>query len=327
MRNYSAVDRRRWVRPEKNAMREEVLGGLQRYPKVLSPKYFYDERGSQLFEEICKLEEYYLTRTETGILKEAIPDMLSQLPSREIDLIEPGSGSSEKTRILLEQLGWGSTYFPIDISAHFLLKSAQSLQVDFPCIKIRPVIADFSSFEPLPQIASLTSTDRPRLLFFPGSTIGNFTPVEAASLLTRFRQIVGQHGWVLVGVDLYKDVNVIERAYNDSLGVTAQFNLNILRRLNAELEANFNLNLFEHSAFFNKTQSRIEMHLRCRESCAVKISGVPVFFECGESIHTENSYKYRTHTFSDLALTSGFNVRKIYSDAQNYFGVFLMQAL
>ncbi|MBI3544965.1 MAG: L-histidine N(alpha)-methyltransferase, partial [Deltaproteobacteria bacterium] len=236
------------------SFKDDVLEGLSLGQKAIPPKYFYDERGSALFERICELPEYYLTRTERGILETHIRSIVGGFGPRKT-LLELGSGASLKTRLVLNEFKSCETYVPIDISEEFLFKTARALAREYPRIKINPVCADF--LKPL----RLPLDDGGRVLFFPGSTIGNFEPLDALKLLQNVARLLGRGGRMLLGVDLFKDVKVLEAAYNDSQGVTAAFNLNVLARMKNELGADFNLNAFNHRAFFNPEESRIEMHL------------------------------------------------------------------
>ncbi len=282
-------------RSEARSMLGEVLEGLQMPQKTLPSKYFYDKKGSEIFEEICDLEEYYLTRTELQIMKQQMNEITSAL-GKGVQLIELGSGSSRKTRMLLKELNDLHSYVPVDISGEFLDEIADDLDLDFPNLTITPVIADYTRPFQLP-----VSSDEVRTIaYFPGSTIGNFTRGKAEDFIGRIADLVGKDGGFLIGFDLLKDKEVLEAAYNDSKGVTAAFNKNILTRLNRELNADFKLNQFAHNAFFNKQKSRMEMHLLSLQKQWVNIDGIPVYFEKGESIHTENSHKYSLDTFRKM---------------------------
>ena len=276
---------------------QEVLRGLSGSQKTIPSKYFYDEEGSQLFDRICDLEEYYPTRTEMEIMRRHIDEMVDVI-GEEVLLIEYGSGSSLKTRILLEHLNELAGYVPIDISKEHLHASAKQLQHDFPDIDIYPVHADYSSSIQLPELRKVS---RKKVVYFPGSTIGNFDLVEAEHFLKRIARICGAGGGLLIGADLRKDIDVLEAAYDDKEGVTAAFNLNVLRRINRELNADFDIDGFRHEARYNEKEGRIEMHLVSLSQQTVHIGGSVFQFQAGESIHTENSYKYSLSQFAALA--------------------------
>ena len=290
----------------KSGFLKDVLEGLSQQQKSIPAKYFYDERGSQLFDEICELSAYYPTRTEMGILQDNLTEIV-QVIGEEVMLVEYGSGSSLKTRILLEHLEQLAGYVPIDISEEHLYQSARGLRKDFPSIEIKPVHADYSSCIVLPE---LSTPPQKRVVFFPGSTIGNFTPSEAMGFLNRIAGICGDGGGLLIGVDLQKRVEVLEAAYNDEQGVTAAFNLNLLTRINRELAGDFDSTQFEHKAVYNQHDGRIEMHLISKIDQRVVIKGQAFGFVAGESIHTENSYKYTVPGFAALAAHAGFRVQK-----------------
>ncbi len=265
----------------------DVIAGLSAKPKRLPPKYFYDLTGSGLFDRITELPEYYPTRSELGLLHTHAPAIASLFPPGAA-LIEFGSGSSRKARILLRAAASVEAYVPVDISGDFLKQDAARLRRDFPHLAIHPVVADFTAMTAPPaEVAA-----KPRAGFFPGSTIGNFEPHEAAAFLRRAGQILGAGSLLVVGVDLAKATDILYRAYNDADGVTAKFNLNLLARINRELGANFNLAAFEHHAFYNAERSRIEMHLASAKRQKVRIGDATIEFRAGETIHTENSYKY-----------------------------------
>ena len=298
------------------SMLDEVLNGLQKAQKKLPSKFFYDERGSQLFEEITQLEEYYPTRTEKKILKSNIADISKRIGVHAM-LIELGSGSSRKTRLLLDHLRSLAAYLPVDISEQYLLKVVNALRRDYPRLSIIPVFADYTSSFQLP---SLDGGYNKQVVFFPGSTIGNFSPDFAQSFLQTIAELTDDDAGMLVGVDLVKEKNVLEAAYNDELGITAQFNKNMLVRLNLELGADFDVDCFEHRAFFNEEASRIEMHLVSAQEQQVTIGGQHFTFEEGESIHTENSYKYTQADFVSL-ISDWFTVEQVWTDDQDYFSL------
>jgi L-histidine N-alpha-methyltransferase len=294
----------------------DVIAGLAATRKTLRPKYFYDEEGSRLFEEITRLPEYYPTRTELGILKKNGAAIASLIPAGGA-LVEFGAGSSVKIRTVLHALDKLEVYVPVDISAEFLVAQAGALQKDFPRLQVLPVAADFTRPFVLPKAAQA----RPRVGFFPGSTIGNFEPQEAESFLQHAARILGPGAHFIVGVDLIKDADVLHAAYNDAAGVTARFNLNLLVRINRELGADFDLDSFTHRAVFNRQRSRIEMHLVSRARQRVSVCGRKFHFEAGETIHTEYSYKYTLSGFGALASRAGWTPVRAWTDAHNYFSV------
>jgi dimethylhistidine N-methyltransferase len=295
----------------------EIVDGLSQAQKSLSPKFFYDARGSKLFDEICELPEYYLTKTELAIMRAHIGD-IAALVGPQASLIEFGSGSSLKTRILLDGLDRLAAYVPVDISREHLMTAAESLAADYLDIEVWPVLADFMQpFElPNPSVMPLRN-----IVYFPGSTIGNFSPDKAHSLLTVMHEEAGEDGALLIGVDLQKDRAVIERAYNDSAGVTAEFNLNVLTRINTEFGANFDVDLFRHHAVYNEEHGRIEMHLISECEQTVCIDGRSFSFEKGETILTEHSHKYTLEQFGKIANRAGFAVDTVWTDPEELFSV------
>jgi dimethylhistidine N-methyltransferase len=304
---------------EIKGMLKEVVMNLNRIQKELPSKYFYDKRGSDLFEQICSLEEYYLTDAEISIMKNNIRD-ISEAIGTGIELIELGSGSSTKTRLLLDHLENIETYFPVDISGEFLDESIRQLRSEYPGLQIIPIIADYTQNFQLP----VESSGERKVVYFPGSTIGNFTPEKARNFLAEISEITGTNGGLLVGVDLKKDRNILEAAYNDANGITAEFNKNILIRLNRELGADFDTDHFVHKAFYNENEGRIEMHLVSLAEQEVRIDGRRFTFQKGETIHTENSYKYSLEEFENLA--SGlFDVTHVWTDDSNLFSVQYLQ--
>jgi L-histidine Nalpha-methyltransferase len=297
--------------------RADVLRGLGAPEKELPCKYFYDETGSALFEQITELEEYYPTRTELDIMERHATEMAGLFGSRCL-LIEYGSGSSVKTRRLLDQLRDPAGYVPVDVSGEHLRRSAHALGEEYPNIEVLPLCADFT--RPLRLPACRKPATR-RVVYFPGSTLGNFTPGDAIALLRETAVLCGRDGGLLLGIDLRKDPCVMEAAYNDRRGVTAAFNRNILVRINRELGADFDLDQFAHRAFYNTAKERIEMHLvSCRDQ-VVRVGSVPFFFAAGESIHTENSHKYSLPALTDLAEASGLVVERVWTDERRYFSV------
>ncbi|MGM0588040.1 MAG: L-histidine N(alpha)-methyltransferase [Bacteroidota bacterium] len=297
-------------------MLDEVLETLRRPQKCLPSKYFYDERGSRLFEQICDLEEYYPTDADLEIMSRYIAAITDQLGSG-IELIELGSGSSRKTRLLLEELEDLAAYMPVDISEEFLQQVADQLREDYPGLKVIPIAADYTRPFQIPDAAQSYTK---RVAYYPGSTIGNFTPENARNFLGVINSLVQPDGGLLVGVDLKKDKEILERAYNDSQGITAAFNKNILIRLNRELGADFKVDQYEHRALFNKEEGRIEMHLVSQTDQTVTIDHTEFYIQQGETIHTENSYKYSLEEFEKL-VAPHFEVEQVWTDSRDYFSV------
>jgi dimethylhistidine N-methyltransferase len=294
----------------------DVIEGLSAAQKYLLAKHFYDAAGSRLFEEITALPEYYPTRTELGILRAHAAAIVGPV-APETALIEFGSGATTKVRVLLDAVPQIAAYVPVDISVEFLNGEAARLKRDFPLLEVLPVAADFTGLFDLPRRVRA----RPLVGFFPGSTIGNFEPREAAAFLRRAAGILGPGSALIVGVDVVKDAAVLDAAYDDAAGVTARFNLNILARINRELDGNFDLDAFTHRAFFDREHSRIEMHLESRIRQQVRVAGRAFAFRAGETIHTENSYKYTLDGFAELARGAGWTRRAVFTDAKNYFSV------
>jgi len=307
--------------PSREEFLNDVVNGLRAAQKHLPSKYFYDARGSELFDEICELDEYYLTRTELAILREHIAE-IAEAVGPEVMLIEPGSGSSTKTEILLDHLREPAAYVPVEISRKHLLQTVAELRGRYPDLEVLPISADFTM-----PFALRRSRRRPKrhVVYFPGSTIGNFEHEAAQRILRQMADLCGQDGeqpgGLIIGIDLKKDPAVIEAAYNDRRGVTADFNLNILRRINRELEGTCDLSGFEHSAVYNGEAGRVEMFLISREQQTITVGGVPFHFESGEGICTEHSHKYTVDEFADLAETAGFELADSWTDAREYFAV------
>lgn len=299
----------------------DLLAGLRMAPKQLSPVWFYDEIGSQLFERICRLPEYYLTRTELSIMHRYADDMARHIGPNAA-LIEPGSGSSEKTRLLLDRLQSPSSYVPIDISKDFLLQSAKTLAQDYPGLRIVPVAADFTAPFELPVQVSWAQR---RVVYFPGSTLGNFEPEQAQRMLSTMRGIIGRQGAILIGIDLKKDPDVLFHAYNDAEGVTAQFNINALRHINRKLGADFDLTAFEHRAVWVEAQSRIEMHLVSQRDQSVRLGTQRIEFQRSEYLRTECSHKYTLESFAEMARAAELSVAKIWTDEKRWFSVQLLE--
>ena len=295
----------------------EIIDGLQQPEKMISPKYFYDERGSQLFDDITHLPEYYPTETELGIMRENVEE-IAQLIGPQASLIEFGSCSSRKTPVLLNGLHDLAVYVPVDISEDHLLESADKLRGEFPDLEILPVVADFTRSFQLPVPAVMP---RRNIVYFPGSTIGNFTHDDALELLGVMHQEAGAGGAMLIGVDLQKDADIIERAYNDSAGVTAEFNLNMLQHLNRDYGSNFDLSAFRHDARYNKDAGRVEIRLINDRNQVVSIGNAEIEIQKGEGILTEYSHKYTLDGFAAMAAKAGFSVEKVWTDPEHLFSV------
>lgn len=297
--------------------RADVLAGLSQPRKTLPCKYLYDERGSRLFDRICELPEYYPTRTEVSILRRHASEMAIELGD-ECLIIEYGSGSSAKTPILLERLRRPAGYVPVDISREHLLTSAEIIARQFPAFEVLPVWADFTNGFAVPATRRVPHR---RVVFFPGSTIGNFDPDEAIQLMRRIVHRCGPRGGLLVGVDLWKSSSILQPAYDDAAGVTAAFNLNLLARINRELDADFDLDQFEHRAVVNEARHRVEMHLVSRNLHRATVAGRTFSFAAGETICTEHSNKYTLAEFRDLARLAGLEVNRVWIDERRLFSV------
>ena len=303
--------------PATESFRRAALDGLAQSQKQISSKFLYDERGSKLFDQICELEEYYPTRTEIGIMKEHVDAMVEAI-GPQARLVELGSGSSLKTRILLDHLDDLAVYVPIDISRAHLVQAAEDLATDYPEVPVQPLCADYTSTFDLPEPPRPAART---VVYYPGSTVGNFQPEQALDFLGRIADGLGDNAGLLIGVDLKKDVDVLEAAYNDAAGVTAAFNKNLLRRMNRELDATFDLDRFEHWSFWNEEEGCMESHLRSTTEQTVTVAGEPFSFEEGETIHTEYSYKYTLDEFADLVGEAGFSVEQVWTDDRSYFSV------
>jgi len=298
-----------------SAFARDAVDDLSQHPKRLSPKYFYDAIGSELFEAITRLPEYYPTRTEVGILRDKNREIAAIIPDGAA-LVEFGAGATTKVRLLLENCAFGA-YVPVDISGDFIRAQADALRRDFPKLAVYPLAADFTAPFALPgAIAKM-----PKVGFFPGSTVGNFEPHEACRFLRSARDILGEGAQMIVGADLEKEERVLYDAYNDAAGVTARFNLNLLVRMNRELGSNFDISAFTHRAIYNRERHRIEMHLISKKTQTVRMLGTSFSFRPGESIHTENSYKYSIDRFAALARGSGWKVRESWTDRARMFSV------
>ena len=304
------------LNPDTGRFLDDVMAGLSRPQKALPPKYFYDPQGCALFEAICGLPEYYLTRAEIVLMRGQVGDMARHLEPGSV-LIEYGSGDGRKTRILIEAIR-PVAYVPIDIARAQLGATAAQIVREFPQLKVIAVCADYSRPLDLPELDGLGPR---RIVYFPGSTIGNFTPAEAAAFLAGAREQVGAGGGLLIGVDLKKDAARLDAAYNDTRGVTAAFNLNLLARINRELRADFDLSAFRHRAFYDEAMGRIEMHLESVTAQAVTIGGRVIRFRKGETIHTENSCKYSIREFQELARAAGLAPVECWLDAEQLFSV------
>lgn len=307
------------------SLRTEVLRGLTATPKTLPPKLFYDATGAELFERITTLPEYYLTRAELEILQ-ARAGEIADLAGPRAALVEYGSGAGQKVRLLLDAFEAAgepaAAYVPIDISREQLAAVAAEVAAEYPRVPVRPVCADYTAPLHLPDLPRRAR----RVAFFPGSTIGNFAPVDAAAFLRRIRRTVADDGILVLGVDRRKDAATLDAAYDDAAGVTAAFNLNLLRRLNRELDADFALDRFRHRAFFDDAASRVEMHLVSLDAQVVRVAGERIAFEAGESIWTESSYKYDRPALEVLVSSAGFRIGRLWTDAAERFWVACLDA-
>ena len=305
------------LEPTAADMTAQVARGLSNSQKTMPSAFFYDEPGSALFDEICRVPEYYPTRTELAIMEASLPEMAAAIGPEAL-VIEYGSGTGLKTRGLLSALERPVGYVPVEISREFLMTSAEALQAEFSDLEVLPVCADFT--EPF-EVPKPSKPAQRRALYFPGSTIGNFRPEFATKLLRQMRDEVGSGGCALIGVDLVKVTQTLEAAYNDAQGVTAKFNLNMLRRANAELGADFDLDAFRHRAVWVQERSAIEMRLYARRPTAVNLGGKRFTFLEGEWIHTEDSHKYTLEAFASLAQQAGFDVDRVWTDDDKLFSV------
>mgnify|MGYP000311780647 CR=1 FL=1 len=305
--------------PGVNDSRSEILAGLHQKQKTINPKYFYDTYGSELFEKITTLAEYYPTRTER-LLYTQYADSIAQFCGKKCVLIEPGSGSSEKVRLLLKALQ-PAAYVPMDIAKEFLQRSAVKLGREFPWLNVHAICADFGHDNDVPE----GLPEGKRIIFYPGSTLGNMTPEKATQFLQNLRSTIGHDGGVLIGIDLHKATDTLTAAYNDSEGVTAEFNLNVLNHINTLTNSNFEVSNFTHHAFYNEELRRIEMHLKSNIDHIVRLGQSAIAFSEGETIHTENSYKYTQESFQALAEGAGFNVCKSWLDDEQLFSVHYLE--
>ena len=298
----------------------DVIAGLSVKQKSLSPKYFYDAAGSQLFEEICLTTEYYPTRTEMALLHEIAPSLAAMIPSGAV-LVEFGSGASDKTRLLLNAAPQIATYVPIDISADALHGAARRLESGYPGLQILPVVGDFTTRLRLPAEVTL----QPKVGFFPGSTIGNFTPAQSIAFLSFARSMLGDDAILILGADVVKDEATLLAAYDDAAGVTERFNKNLLVRINRELDGNFDLAAFSHAARWNAEHSRMEMHLVSRVDQIVHAAGHAFAFKTGESLHTENSHKFTSASIAALAEQGGWMLEQQWISAAPQFAIFVLK--
>lgn len=309
--------------PEVEDFEEAVFAGLDGNPKSLPCKYFYDKRGSELFERICELDEYYVTRTEIALLQRYGGEM-AELMGPSCHLIEFGSGSPRKVSILLDALADAAAYTAIDISRDHLLTASQALARIRPGLEVMAVCADYTGTLDLPRPKS--RPDAKPVVYFPGSSIGNFSPEDAIGFLRRTADMLQGGGEMMIAVDLKKDREILHAAYNDAAGVTAAFNLNLLTRINTELGANFELAAFAHEAFYDSEKGRIEMHLRSLGDQSVHIAGRDFNFAKGERLHTENSYKYAVEEFEQLARDAGFSPLKVWIDENSLFSIHYLRS-
>lgn len=303
----------------------DVLHGLTQQQKSLPCKYFYDDKGAALFEQITSLQEYYVTRTELGILEDYSKAIANILPEN-LSIIEPGCGSGKKVAYLLAHMSNVKTFVPFEISSEMLNYSLAHLSPLFPELSISPLLGDFTHSQMVKQLTKDTSLDsQTNLVYFPGSTLGNFAPVKAIEIMNNFHRLCGVNGYVLIGIDLVKERQVLLDAYNDKAGITAAFNKNLLQRINNELNGTFNLENFSHESRFNEQHRRIEMHLVCNANHSVLINNQQVDFIKGESIHTENSHKYTLESFKQLAGQANLNLEQTWQDDNNYFALCLLR--
>ena len=318
---YPAVEAYRFYNesPEAGDFYREVIAGFSQYPRSIPPKYFYDEEGSRLFESICEQPEYYLTRTEISLLEKHADDIRTFAGS-DCYLVEPGSGSCEKVRLLLETLR-PTAYVPMDISCAYLRSAAAGIATDYPWLDVHAVCADITREVSLAFIPEQAAP----VMFYPGSSIGNFDPDAATEFLICLARIAGPGGGLLIGVDLKKDHATLHKAYNDARGITAAFNLNLLQRANRELDADFDMDAFEHHARYNSIAGRIEMQLTSTCKQTVNIDGHSFEFDAGESIHTENSYKYTNDEFRSLAQRAGFTSCAVWTDSDRLFSLHFLR--
>jgi len=310
--------------PPTDHFMDDVVSGMAKDQKTIPPKYFYDKKGSELFDEICRTGEYYITRTELGILNQ-YSDEIARHIGPDCRVIEFGSGASLKIRLLLDALDQPAEYVAIDISKDFLRQSALTIANDYPDLDVGAICADFTKPIDLPRPSA--RVEGRQVGFLPGSTIGNFAPAAAEEILRSIRSTLSVGGYLVIGVDLKKDKDVLEAAYNDARGVTRSFNLNLLDRVNRELDADIVVEDFEHTAFYDEDEGRIEMHLRAVRPTSFQINGNAFEIAHNETIHTENSHKYSVAEFRELASKAGFSGREVWLDKQHYFSLHLLEVL
>ncbi|MBH0010911.1 L-histidine N(alpha)-methyltransferase [Pseudoalteromonas sp. NZS100_1] len=305
----------------------DVISGLTQQQKTLPCKYFYDDKGAALFEQITTLQEYYVTRTELSILEQHSKSIAQMLPEN-LSIIEPGCGSGKKVAYLLAHMANVKTFVPFEISEEMLSYSLAHLSPLFPDLAISPLLGDFTHSQMVKQLTKDTALEsQTNLVYFPGSTLGNFAPVKAIEIMNNFHRLCGVNGYVLIGIDLVKERQVLLDAYNDKAGVTAAFNKNLLERINNELNGTFNLDNFSHESRFNEQHSRIEMHLVSNCTQSVIINDQQIDFIEGESIHTENSHKYTLESFKQLAAQANLKLEQTWQDDSNYFALCLLRPL
>ncbi|MEJ2911912.1 L-histidine N(alpha)-methyltransferase [Pseudoalteromonas sp. C12FD-1] len=305
----------------------DVLHGLAQQQKSLPCKYFYDDKGAALFEQITSLQEYYVTRTELSILEDYSKAIASRLPEN-LSIIEPGCGSGKKVAYLLAHMSNVKTFVPFEISSEMLNYSLAHLSPLFPELAITPLLGDFTHSQMVKKLTKDTALDsQTNLVYFPGSTLGNFAPVKAIEIMNNFHRLCGVDGYVLIGIDLVKERQVLLDAYDDKAGITAAFNKNLLQRINNELNGTFILDNFKHESRFNEVHSRIEMHLVSKCNQSVVINNTQIDFAAGESIHTENSHKYTLESFKNLAAQANLSLEQTWQDEKSYFALCLLRPM
>ncbi|MCK8107450.1 L-histidine N(alpha)-methyltransferase [Pseudoalteromonas sp. 2CM41L] len=305
----------------------DVLHGLAQQQKSLPCKYFYDDKGAALFEQITSLQEYYVTRTELAILEDYSKAIANKLPEN-LSIIEPGCGSGKKVAYLLAHMSNVKTFIPFEISSEMLNYSLAHLSPLFPELAITPLLGDFTHSQMVKQLTKDTALDsQANLVYFPGSTLGNFAPVKAIEIMNNFHRLCGVDGYVLIGIDLVKERQVLLDAYDDKAGITAAFNKNLLQRINNELNGTFILDNFKHESRFNEVHSRIEMHLVSKCNQSVVINDKQIDFVAGESIHTENSHKYTLESFKNLAAQANLSLEQTWQDEKSYFALCLLRPM
>tara|TARA_B100001778_G_C18596584_1_gene635049 strand:- start:1568 stop:2530 length:963 start_codon:yes stop_codon:yes gene_type:complete len=318
VKNLSLININKQIHDDKKIILQGLLNKKQKY---LVPKFFYDEKGSILFNKITNQKEYYPTKKELKIIGDLNKEFKKILPSNSA-IVEFGSGSNKKINKFIKSLSSPREYIPIDISKEYLFKNASIIAKKFKNLKVTAICADFNQTD---KLNKLLKNKKKIISFFPGSTIGNYLPKNAKKLLKNFSKIIGKNSYLVIGVDLVKNISTLESAYNDKLGITAQFNKNILNAVNKICNSKFSTNDFEHKAFYNVVKNRIEMHLSSKKNCIYTIDKKKIKFSKGETIHTENSHKYTKDKFAKLVKNSGFEIIKHFTDKNKYFGVFLLK--